>query len=87
MKKVIIENLSKIYKGKKILKNISLQLSPGKVYGIIGENGAGKTTLMKIVCGLTSCDEGKCEVSEHCVGALIEEPAFYKIWKHVVWKQ
>ena len=47
-----IENLSKSYGQKQVLKNVNLSLSSGKVYGIVGENGAGKTTLFKCLAGL-----------------------------------
>ncbi|MBK9492582.1 MAG: ATP-binding cassette domain-containing protein [Haliscomenobacter sp.] len=47
-----IENLSKSYGQKQVLKNVNLSLSSGKVYGIVGENGAGKTTLFKCIAGL-----------------------------------
>ena len=47
-----IENLSKNFGNKEVLKNINLQFDYGKVYGIIGENGAGKTTLFRCIAGL-----------------------------------
>ncbi|HOY21172.1 MAG TPA: ATP-binding cassette domain-containing protein [Haliscomenobacter sp.] len=47
-----IENLSKSYGQKQVLKNVNLSLFSGKVYGIVGENGAGKTTLFKCLAGL-----------------------------------
>ena len=44
------------------VKNISLSLEPGKLYGIIGGNGSGKTTLCVIVCGFaTKFEKGKLE--------------------------
>lgn len=50
-----IENLSKSYGSKTVLKQINFELEPGKVYGIVGENGAGKTTLFKCIAGLEPC--------------------------------
>lgn len=47
-----IKNLSFKYGKKPVLKNISLQLQSGKIYGLLGENGVGKTTLLKIISGL-----------------------------------
>lgn len=49
---ITIEHLTKAYGSNEVLKDIQLQLDPGKVYGIIGENGAGKTTLFKCITGL-----------------------------------
>ncbi|WP_373548845.1 ATP-binding cassette domain-containing protein [Haliscomenobacter sp.] len=50
-----IENLSKNYGSKTVLKQINFELEPGKVYGMVGENGAGKTTLFKCIAGLEDC--------------------------------
>ena len=54
---LIIENLSKSYKDKKVVENISFILKPG-VYGLLGANGAGKTTLMRMLCGILKADTG-----------------------------
>lgn len=44
-----INNISKTYGNKLVLDNINLEITEGKIYGLIGRNGAGKTTLMKIL--------------------------------------
>ena len=36
-------------KEKTVLKNVNLELEPGKIYGLIGRNGAGKTTLLSLM--------------------------------------
>ena len=46
----------------RIIGNISLTLSPGHVYGLLGKNGVGKTTLLKIVVGLLFPHAGECLV-------------------------
>lgn len=43
------ENIVKTYSGKAVLQNVTLDLQPGKIYGLIGRNGAGKTTLLSIL--------------------------------------
>ncbi len=51
--------------GKRVIEaldNISLQISPGKVTGLIGPDGAGKTTLMRLACGLLKPDNGEIQV-------------------------
>ncbi len=47
-----IENLSKAYGSKQVLKNVNISFEKGKVYGIVGENGSGKTTFFKCIAGL-----------------------------------
>jgi ABC-2 type transport system ATP-binding protein len=47
-----IKELSKSYGNNEVLKNISMEFSKGKVYGIVGDNGAGKTTLFRCIAGL-----------------------------------
>lgn len=55
-----IENLSKQYKGgKQAVKNLSIQVDAGDIYGFIGHNGAGKTTTIKCIVGIHDFDEGK----------------------------
>ena len=51
-----IKKLNKSYGSKPVLKDISVELQSGMVYGIVGENGAGKTTLFKCISGLESYD-------------------------------
>lgn len=48
---LVIDSLSKQYKGKTVVDCISVKLQKG-VYGLLGENGAGKTTLMRMICGI-----------------------------------
>ncbi len=61
------EGLFKYYKdgvnGKKeVLKNVSIDIEEGEIFGILGPNGAGKTTLISILSTLTIPDSGKVEV-------------------------
>ncbi len=49
-----LNNLSKRYGNLKVLEDITLNFSPGKIYGIVGENGAGKTTMFRCIAGLES---------------------------------
>lgn len=54
-----LENVSKFYGQKLILKNMNLSLESGKIHIILGGNGAGKTTLLKIMAGLSQADSGQ----------------------------
>lgn len=53
-----IKNVVKKYGAKVALKNVSLKLNDGEIFGFIGHNGAGKTTLIKAIVGIHSFDEG-----------------------------
>ncbi|MEJ2009319.1 MAG: LPS export ABC transporter ATP-binding protein [Acidobacteriota bacterium] len=52
-------DLTKAYKGRKVVDNISLTITQGEVVGLLGPNGAGKTTTFYIVVGLTNPDSGQ----------------------------
>ena len=45
-------------KKKKVLKNISFKLKPGKNLGIVGRNGSGKSTLLRVIAGIYQPDSG-----------------------------
>ncbi len=53
-----VENLGFSYGNKLVLKNISLELQNGNIYGLLGENGVGKTTLLTLLCGLKKPADG-----------------------------
>ncbi|MBR1489107.1 MAG: ATP-binding cassette domain-containing protein [Bacteroidales bacterium] len=53
-----INNLSFSYGAKRVLENISLKVSEGNIYGLLGENGVGKTTLLTLLCGLKKPESG-----------------------------
>lgn len=54
-----ISHLSRTFKRKKALNDVSLTIPPGVVYGLVGENGAGKTTLLKHVLGSLRAQQGR----------------------------
>ena len=51
--------LSKSYRGRKVVDSVSLQISPGEVVGLLGPNCAGKTTTFHLLVGLTRPDSGR----------------------------
>lgn len=53
-----IQDISKQYKGKKILENACLSIYAHQIIALVGENGSGKSTLLKIIAGLIDADNG-----------------------------
>jgi len=58
-------DLSKTYRGRKVVDNVSLNVAPGEVVGLLGPNGAGKTTTFHILVGLTRADSGRVMLNGH----------------------
>ncbi|MEW4309699.1 ABC transporter ATP-binding protein [Rossellomorea marisflavi] len=59
---VQIDNLTKRYKDKKAIDDVSLQIREGETVGIIGPNGAGKTSTIKSICGIMNFDSGQIRI-------------------------
>lgn len=83
-----IKNVSKRIGKKKILKDISLEVKEGEIFGFVGPNGAGKTTLIKTMLGLYKQDSGTIKIGGYdinkdfekameSIGAIIENPEMY----------
>lgn len=58
---IAARDISKDFAERKVLQNVSLELTPGKAVTLIGPNGAGKTTLVRILLGLLQPDAGRIE--------------------------
>jgi len=56
-----IKDLGFSYGDYVVLKNITMNLEEGHIYGLLGENGVGKTTLLTLLCGLKKVKEGSIE--------------------------
>jgi len=76
-----IENLSKHYGNKQVLKDINISFEKGNIYGIVGENGSGKTTLFRCIAEL---EKYKGEITsdfeqiKNHLGLLFTDPFFFK---------
>ena len=61
-------NINKSFGNKKILKDVNLTISRGKIIGLLGKNGTGKTTLIKLINDLLTPDTGKILINGKGVG-------------------
>ena len=87
MKNLILEteNLSKQYGEQMAVRNVSLQIERGSIYGLLGPNGAGKSTTLKMLVGLLRPTGGRIILdgrpwqreSLSKIGSPIESPALY----------
>jgi len=90
---VQIENITKIFpvplRRRRIMavRNLTLTVQPGEVYGLLGPNGCGKSTTLKMLLGLVKPNHGRALIcgkdsreyrSRRDVGFLPENPYFYK---------
>jgi ABC-2 type transport system ATP-binding protein len=91
MHDIIISNLSKYYGTEKkkvhVVKNLSLTISKGSVFGFIGPNGAGKTSTIKMLVGLSRPSSGSIMIKggnplditvRQKMGFMPESPTFYQ---------
>jgi iron(III) transport system ATP-binding protein len=58
-----IDQLSKQFKSKEILKSVSLKVNEGEIVSILGRSGSGKSTLLNLIAGFESADEGAIEIN------------------------
>ena len=83
---IIVEHVYKSFGKEHVLKNVSLTIPPGRIFGVVGNNGSGKTVLMKCICGFMKPDSGNIvvngeQVGKDCdftdgLGVIIETPGF-----------
>lgn len=68
-----IKEITKSYGSVRALKNVSLQISEGDIYGLLGPNGAGKSTLINILSGLIKPDNGSVFLEDKTIKGNEEE--------------
>jgi ABC-2 type transport system ATP-binding protein len=54
-----VEGLTKSFDGKVVVRNLSMRVKRGQIYGFLGPNGSGKTTTLRMLCGLLTPDSGR----------------------------
>ena len=67
---MLIKNISKSIKDKKIISKVSLEINDSDIFGLLGPNGAGKTTMFYIIYGLMNQDEGEMILSDKDISKL-----------------
>lgn len=91
MKKLRAENIIKSYKGRQVVKGISLEVNQGEIIGLLGPNGAGKTTSFYMIVGLIKPNGGDIFLddtnitkfpmykrAQHGIGYLAQEPSVFR---------
>lgn len=56
---IALEHVTKIYDGRRVLDDVTLEIPEGTLWGLIGPAASGKSVLLKVVCGLIRPDEGR----------------------------
>lgn len=84
--KIVVENVTKVIRGVKVLDNISLEFHSGEITGLKGINGSGKTMLLRTICGLIRPTSGCVKINNfvlkkdmdfpESIGILIDSPTF-----------
>ena len=54
-----VQGLTKSFDGRKVVRDLSMRVKRGEIYGFLGPNGSGKTTTIRMLCGLLTQDEGR----------------------------
>ena len=67
---IVIDKLTKSFKGKTVLEDVNMRLQEGRIYGIVGDNGSGKTVLLKLICGFMKPDSGTVTVNGKVIGGM-----------------
>src|SRR5438477_9170231 len=86
---LVLDHVSKSFGGFTAVSDLSLQVRPGRVFGLIGPNGAGKTTTIRMIVNITAPDSGRIELFgqqmntalQDRIGYLPEERGLYKRMK------
>lgn len=85
---VRLQNLSKSFGGRPAVRDVSVNISQGEIFGLLGHNGAGKSTTFGMMLGMLTPDHGETFIGGYSVqrerrqalgrtGAIFETPAFY----------
>ncbi|HEX6591691.1 MAG TPA: LPS export ABC transporter ATP-binding protein [Moraxellaceae bacterium] len=70
MTQLIVQGLAKSYKGRQVVKNVSLSVASAQIVGLLGPNGAGKTTSFYMIVGLVPMDAGQIHIDNEDISHL-----------------
>jgi lipopolysaccharide export system ATP-binding protein len=70
MRKLQALNLAKSYKGRQVVKDVSLEVESGQIVGLLGPNGAGKTTCFYMIVGIIGNDHGRILLDQQDITGL-----------------
>jgi lipopolysaccharide export system ATP-binding protein len=89
--RLVVSSIGKAYSGRRVVRDVSFEITRGEVVGILGPNGAGKTTSFYMVIGLTMPDQGKVTLDDYDItylpmfqrarlgiGYLPQEPSIFR---------
>lgn len=71
---IAVEHIYKSFGKEDVLKDVSLTIGSGEIFGVVGNNGSGKTVLMKCICGFMKPDKGKVYVNGRRIGVECDFP-------------
>ena len=84
-----VKGLNKSFDGKHVVRDLSLKVPRGQIFGFLGPNGSGKTTSIRLICGLLTADSG----SGTCLGydvmkqsAAIKREVGYMTQRFSLWE-
>src|SRR6187431_1593080 len=83
-----VRGLNKSFGAKHVVKDFSLQVRRGEIYGFLGPNGSGKTTSIRMICGLLKPDSGEGTCLGHDIrdSAAIKREVGYMTQRFSLWE-
>lgn len=70
MSQLVIDKISKKFKARQVVRDVSFQIESGEVVGLLGPNGAGKTTSFYMVVGILKPDSGEIRLDNRPIGSM-----------------
>jgi sulfate transport system ATP-binding protein len=91
---IVLENLTKRYGTQTVVRHVSLEIAEGELFVLLGASGSGKSTILRMVAGLTTCDDGRVLINGKDVTHWAPQPRGtglvfqnYSIFRHMTLAQ